>query len=369
MGSTPTLGGTKPGALRIGPYLIQGKPLGKGGMGTVYHVVDAQGKSHAVKEFSPLFCRDRLMKARFKQEHEILRSLSHPNVVKVKELFTANGTLNICMELLVGKDLKSLMRQQKVLSPGVAFAIGAKVAAALEHAHGKGVLHRDVKPENIYVTEKGKVKLTDFGVARVGPGGLTVAGSVVGTPDYLSPEQLEGLTDLTPSADLYSLAVVLYEMIEGKLPHGRMGKKGLVEMAKKRATIPPRPPQAIAEVEARDLIMACLEADPNKRPATAKEVAKALGRWEDAMAEKQLATMVGTGPSPIKRRRSRDEPALISIPTQQIRRVAETAIGLGVLIGSLWLGLNWVLGGGSPLEMIQWIWGLMLAIGWGLLGG
>lgn len=369
MGSTPTLSGTKPGALRIGPYQIQGKPLGKGGMGTVYHVLDAQGKSHAVKEFSPLFCRDRLMKARFKQEHEILRSLSHPNIVKVRELFTANGTLNICMELLVGKDLKSVMRQQRTLPPGVAFHIVAKVAAALEHAHSKGVLHRDVKPENIYVTEKGKVKLTDFGVARVGPGGLTVAGSVVGTPDYLSPEQLEGLTDLTPSADLYSLAVVLYEMIEGKLPHGRMGKKGLVEMAKKRATMPPRPPQAILEAEARNLVMACLEADPTRRPVTAKEVAKAFTRWEDDMAEKQLANMVGAGPPVLKKRRTRDEPALISIPTQSIRRAAETAIGLGVLLGSIWLGLNWVLGGGSPLEMVQWVWGLVVAIGWGLLGG
>ena len=276
----------------IGPYEVVGKPLGRGGMATVYRVQDSQGRQFAVKEFLPTLAADRDLARRFRLEFEILSELNHPNLVKVLELFEANGTLNIRMEHLDAMSLKDVMRATKPIPAMAAMAIAARVAGALAYAHDKGILHRDVKPDNILLTTKGKVKLADFGVARAGRGTGTRAGCVVGTPAYLGPEQLSGRLDLTASADLYSLGVVIYEMLEGKLPFPAGRAAGLVEMVNQRSTKPPRPAVRIADPQVKALVLACLSPDPNARPQKAGDIHDLLGALDGPRPEEEVAHVV-----------------------------------------------------------------------------
>jgi len=365
MSSNTTLAGRRRPALMIGEFTVKGRALGKGGMGTVYPVEDARGCRYAIKEFSPTLIRDRKLKARFKQEHEILSDLKHPNIVRVGKLIEANHTLNMQMELLEGLDLKQILRKKKFLEPLLAYAIGSRVASALGYAHKKGILHRDIKPENVVITITGQVKLTDFGVARLGDGGLTIAGSVVGTPDYISPQQLTGDPRLTPAADVFSLGVVLYQILEGKLPFPRMRKASLVQMAESRATKTPRFPARVPDEDVARAIMACLDPDASKRPNSTKELELILLNKEDAMAEKNLADLV----CEIKNRRRQDssDPALISLPTPRARRAVETSLGMVFVTVVGWVAIGWLLGDGGLTELVQWFWGLIQAVGWGLV--
>jgi serine/threonine protein kinase len=378
----------------IGPYEVVGKPLGKGGMATVYRVKDDKGRLFAVKEFLPTLAADRELARRFRQEFAILSELSHPNLVKVLELFEANGTLNIRMEHLDAMSLKDVMRATKPIPAMAAMAIGARVAAALGYAHEKGILHRDVKPDNILLTAKGKVKLADFGVARAGRGTGTRAGAVVGTPAYLGPEQLSGRLDLTPSADIYSLGVVIYEMLEGKLPYPAGRQAGLVEMVNQRTQKPPRPPARIADDQVKSLVLGCLSADPSARPQNANDIHDLLAAMDGPDPEGEVAHIVhvsrtlserpepAKAPRPVKgvppandpppaRRQNaaqlapdaeRKEPGHVTLfLTQRITNglSAMSTIIVGGFVA--WLIIGWPFGT-SPLELVEWFWSLVKAL-------
>jgi serine/threonine-protein kinase len=329
-------------------------------MATVYRVRDDGGHLFTVKEFLPSLTADRELVRRFRQEFSILSQLAHPNLVKVLELFEANGTLNIRMENLDAMSLKDVLRARRPLPPVVAMSIGARVAGALAYAHEKGILHRDVKPDNILLTSKGRVKLADFGVARAGRNGGTRAGAVVGTPAYLSPEQLSGRLDVSVAADIFSLGVVVYEMLEGRLPFPAGRRSGVVEMVQHRMSHPPRAPARITDRQAREVVLACLSPDPAARPRSARDLHDFMVALDGPHPELDVARLVQAARGERLPERALDlvGRATASLLTERIHRglsaLAALLIGGGLLVG--------VLSTPVPREAAEWMGSLVRAI-------
>ncbi len=210
-----------PGAVFDGRYRLD-RLLARGGMAEVFVGHDLRlERAVAVKVLAAEGNGRPGSVARFRREALAAAGLSHPNIVAVFDSGEAQGVYFIVMEYIAGRTLTELISQEAPLSTAVTADIGARVAAALEFAHGRGVIHRDIKPGNVLLTVEGAAKLTDFGIARVtthdGDATLTAPGMVIGTPSYLSPEQVEG-RPLDPRSDIYSLGAVLYEMATGVPP-------------------------------------------------------------------------------------------------------------------------------------------------------
>ncbi|TNE44039.1 MAG: serine/threonine protein kinase [Deltaproteobacteria bacterium] len=262
-------------------FTVLGRPLGKGGMGTVYKVEDDGGSIYAVKRLSPALHDEKRFVTRFEREYEAASGLRHPNIIAYQELFHAEGILHIRMEYNDGVNVRQLLKKQKTLSIETATSIGRDLARALEHLHAHKVVHRDIKPENILLGRKGTVKLTDFGISRLEYSTVTRTGTLLGTPRYMSPEQLAGRKgeDISPASDLYALGIVLYEMLTGKDPYRLRKKAELLEVINVKQTREPKPLPGDIDPELSDLIMGLLQHDPAKRPESAREVGQVLGRW------------------------------------------------------------------------------------------
>ena len=193
--------------------------IGIGGMGTVFSAVDERlGRRVAVKLLKEELASDPRFIERFRREARAAAALSHPNVAGVFDYGESDGLPFIVMELVDGRDLSRVMRDDGPLDEARTRAIAAQIALALGHAHSAGLVHRDVKPHNVIVTDDDGVKVTDFGIARAtGESTLTATGTILGTAQYISPEQASGET-LGPPSDVYSLGIVLYEMLTGAVP-------------------------------------------------------------------------------------------------------------------------------------------------------
>ncbi len=193
--------------------------LGHGGMGRVYKVFDTRAKEKiALKLLKPEVSSDDAAIERFENELRFARKVSHRNVCRMYDLGDEKGTRYITMEYVPGEDLKSMLRMMGPMSPGKTLWIARQVCEGLAEAHRLGVVHRDLKPQNIMIDREGNVRIMDFGIARSAKvKGLTGAGIVVGTPEYMSPEQMEG-KEADGRSDIYSLGIILYEMVTGKLP-------------------------------------------------------------------------------------------------------------------------------------------------------
>ncbi len=266
--------------------------LGQGGMGRVYKVFDTKvGEKIALKLLRHEATLDRDSLERFSNELKLARKVRHKNVCQMFDLGEAGGIPYITMEYVHGEDLRQLIRKVGRLSPGQAVAIARQVCAGLEEAHQLGVVHRDLKPQNIMLDEDGNVRIMDFGIARSLVGqGLTEAGLLVGTPEYMSPEQVEG-ENVDPRSDLYSLGVVLYEMVAGRRPFE--GGSALSIAHKQRYEAPRDPRTFSSEIPEglASIILKCL----NKDKASRFESARALG---DALASIEAALPVAETDSP-----------------------------------------------------------------------
>src|SRR2546421_7071661 len=192
--------------------------LGSGGMADVFLAEDDQlGRKVALKLLHRRFSEDPGFVERFRREAQAAAGLQHPNVVSVYDRGAYDGTFYIAMEYLPGRSLKQLIRQEAPLDPIRAIDITLQILKAARFAHRRGVIHRDLKPHNVIVDESGHAKVTDFGIARAGASDMTETGSIMGTAQYLSPEQAQGHA-VSASSDLYSVGVILYELLTGRGP-------------------------------------------------------------------------------------------------------------------------------------------------------
>jgi serine/threonine protein kinase len=206
---------------KIGKYEIRGL-VGKGAMGVVYNAVDpALGRAVAIKTLSLSALsgspHEAELKLRFLREARSAGMLQHPNIITVHELFEEGGTAYLVMELLEGASLSSLLKRKKELTLGERLSILDQIAAGLSEAHAHRIIHRDLKPSNVFVLRNGVAKVLDFGVAKMGEGELTKAGTVFGTVEYMAPEQVRGAS-VNARADIFSWGVVAYEVLSGRNP-------------------------------------------------------------------------------------------------------------------------------------------------------
>jgi serine/threonine protein kinase/Flp pilus assembly protein TadD len=255
--------------------------LGKGGMGKVYKVMDTKIKEKiALKLLKPEIASDNKTIERFSNELKFSRKIRHENVCQMYDLNEEQGTHYITMEYVHGEDLKRLIRKMGQMSAGQAISLAKQVCEGLTEAHKLGVVHRDLKPQNIMVDEEGKARIMDFGIARSLKGkGMTGAGVMIGTPEYMSPEQVEG-KDTDQRSDIYSLGVILYEMVTGRVPFE--GDTPFTIGVKQKSEIPKEPKELNSQVpsDLSGVIMKCLEKDKDKRYQSAGEVRSELGAIE-----------------------------------------------------------------------------------------
>src|SRR6202045_1224624 len=202
----------EPGTIVDGRYRLVSR-LGSGGMADVYLAEDQQlGRKVALKLLHRRFAEDPGFVERFRREAQAAAGLQHPNVVSVYDRGSYDGTYYIAMEYLPGRTLKQVIRQEAPLDPLRAIDITIQILKAARFAHGRGVIHRDLKPHNVIVDDNDHVKVTDFGIARAGASDMTETGSIMGTAQYLSPQQAQG-HPVGATSDLYSVGIVLYEML------------------------------------------------------------------------------------------------------------------------------------------------------------
>ncbi|HEY3578643.1 MAG TPA: Stk1 family PASTA domain-containing Ser/Thr kinase [Gaiellaceae bacterium] len=260
-----------------GRYRIQRK-LGAGGMADVYLAEDQElGRRVAIKILNGRHANDAQFIERFRREAKNAAALNHPNIVSIYDRGNAEDTYYIAMEFLDGRTLKELIVSRGAAPINVAIEYARQILSALRFAHRHGIVHRDIKPHNVLVDSEGRVKVTDFGIARAGTSQMTETGSIVGTAQYLSPEQARG-GEVDQRSDLYSLGIVLYELLTGKTP---FDGDTPVEIAMKHLSNAPKPPSKLRPDIPAELDMVVLRAlakNPDDRYQSADEMEADLER-------------------------------------------------------------------------------------------
>jgi serine/threonine-protein kinase len=267
-------------------YVIKRK-LGSGGMAVVYLAEDQElGRRVALKLLDERHAADEQFVERFRREAQSAAGLNHPNIVSIFDRGLAEGTYYIAMEYLDGRTLKELLVRNGPTPIPIAIDYARQILGALSFAHRHGIVHRDIKPHNIVVGSDGRLKVTDFGIARSGASQMTEAGSIVGTAQYLSPEQARG-APVDPRSDIYSLGIVLYEMLTGNVP---FTGDTPVEIAMKHLSQVPEPPSKLRDDVPHELdavVMRALAKDPDQRYASAEEMDADLARVARGVAVSQ----------------------------------------------------------------------------------
>lgn len=273
----------EPGAVVADRYVLVRK-IGQGGMAAVFEAMDQElGERVALKIFTQMLTDDDL-KLRFKREVSLSRSLTHPNIIRVYDIGTVHGHKYMTMELLTGEDMERMLAERSAIDLRLCLTLLCQASDGLQHAHDKGVVHRDLKPANFYVTTEGVVKIMDFGIARDlrGPS-HTAAGVVMGTPEYMSPEQFHEFHSVTSRTDIYALGAVTYHLVTGTLPFQHAELMKLAMMHYKEPVPSPRlRNQAIPQL-LEDAIGKMMAKDPAERFATAAEVGQVLRQVLDQL--------------------------------------------------------------------------------------
>jgi eukaryotic-like serine/threonine-protein kinase len=318
----------QPQALIKGRYRV-GRRLGEGGMATVYLGHDLLlGRDVAIKSPRPQFSADPGFRARFEREARAAAALSHPNIIDVYDVGEDDGTPFIVMELVRGQSLKAIITADAPFHPDDVAELLEQVGGALDYAHARGYVHRDIKPGNILIDEHGRARLVDFGIAKgLADGDLTEAGSSLGTVGYLSPEQAAGLM-ATPASDVYSVGVVAFEMLTGELPFAAETPVGV---AMRHVNDPaPRPSHVVPGLlpQVDPIILRALAKDPTRRWGSAGAFAHALRDWRNA------------GPPPSAAR----TPQVVAAPPPARGSLAPTIVVvilvLAALAALLWTGFQ-----------------------------
>jgi serine/threonine-protein kinase len=252
--------------------------IGSGGMADVWLAEDTElGRKVALKVLTDRFAQDAEFVERFRREAHSAAALRHPNVVNIFDRGEFDGTYYIAMEYVEGSSLKDLIRQG--LSVEEAVEIIRQVLGAAKHAHEQGIVHRDLKPANVLIDREGRAAVADFGIARAGMSEITQAGAVMGTAQYLSPEQAQGL-QVTAASDLYSIGVMLYEALTGRVP---FEGESAVAVAMKQVSEAPQPPSHFNPAVSRALdgvVLKALAKDPANRFTNAEQFSEALDAAE-----------------------------------------------------------------------------------------
>src|SRR4051812_14702098 len=253
----------QPGPGRAGRYRIL-RVLGEGGMGAVYQARDQElERVIALKVIRPELAGNPSILQRFKQELILARHVTHKNVIRIYDLGEADGVKFITMEYVDGEDLRGLLRRQTKLSPSEAVDIIIQICRALDCAHSEGVIHRDLKPQNVMRDPQGRVVVMDFGLARSleSSDGMTQTGALVGTLEYMSPEQALGAT-LDQRSDLFAAGLIFYELLTGKAPYkADTAIASLMKRTHERA-IPASDVDNSVPVSLSTIVSRCLERDP-----------------------------------------------------------------------------------------------------------
>jgi tetratricopeptide (TPR) repeat protein/predicted Ser/Thr protein kinase len=272
--------GLQPGVVFGGRYEIL-HVLGQGGMGAVYQARDRElDRLIALKVIRPELATDPAILQRFKQELILARNITHKNVVRIYDLGEADGIRFITMEYVDGEDLRTMLRRHGKFSTGDAIPMIEQVCRALDAAHSEGVIHRDLKPQNIMRDKQGRVVVMDFGLARsLGDSGMTQTGAIVGTMEYMSPEQALG-TPLDQRSDIFSVGLIFYELLTGKSPyHADTAIASLMrrtrEVAIPASDVDNSVPRSLSAIVSR-----CLEREPANRYHSVVELLQQLNAWE-----------------------------------------------------------------------------------------
>jgi hypothetical protein len=277
------------GTRQIGKYLIKGE-LGRGGMGAVYLAEQpGLGREVAIKELILSPAADPTALMRFLQEAQVMARTSHPNLVQVHDLEQIGDANYIVLEFVRGRSLRDMVNLGPVPLPQT-FAVMHGVLQALDYAHKHAIVHRDMKPENVLLSDEGNVKVADFGIARLtddsGPGGTaTKTGTTVGTPQYMSPEQVAS-SKVDGRSDLYSAGIILYELVVGQPPFTASEADGPFTLMAKHVQAPPMPPSVHRpgiDMRLEEMILKSLSKRPEDRFQTGEEFDTTMARIADRL--------------------------------------------------------------------------------------
>jgi serine/threonine protein kinase len=313
--------------------------VGKGGMGTVYRARNAAGRIVAVKVLAPEHVANDVLRTRFYLEAKLAMSIAHPNIVRALEVGEEDGRHYLVMEFIEGESLNKRVLRDGPMPEDLAVRCAVAVARALDKAHREGLVHRDVKPDNILLTPSGDVKLTDLGLAKKADVDLdlTRPGRGLGTPHFMPPEQFKNAKSVDAKTDIYALGATLYVLVTGKVPF--RGDGPLDTFIKKTKNLYTPVEQLAPKIgeRTRKVIAACMEVDPAKRPASAAAIADYLeGKTQKLRLGEPVAELVDVAEPVwyVKNQGPNGTGGLIRGPESTIKRhIARGQIGPAALAG------------------------------------